>query len=65
MRGVLEAGGVTPDYVEVRDLGFGPAPETGDARLLAAATFGPVRLIDSVGVPVGIGFKNMGEEPGA
>lgn len=65
VRGVLEAGGVTPDYVEVRDLGFGPAPETGDARLLAAATFGPVRLIDSVGVPVGIGFKNMGEEPGA
>ena len=58
VRGVLEAGGVTPDYVEVRDLAFGPAPETGDARLLAAATFGPVRLIDSVGVPVGVGFKN-------
>jgi len=23
-----------------------------------------VRLIDNVGVPVGVGFKNMGEQPG-
>ena len=60
-RGVLEAGGVTPDYVEVRSLSFGPAPERGDARLLTAATFGPVRLIDNVGLPVGVGFKNLGE----
>lgn len=58
-RGVLEAGGVTPDYVELRSTSFGPAPLRGDARLLAAATFGSVRLIDNVGVPVGIGFKNM------
>lgn len=58
-RGVLEAGGVTPEYVELRSLSFGPVPEVGDARLLAAAEFGGIRLIDNVGVPVGVGFKNI------
>lgn len=64
-RGVLEAAGVEPDYLELRSLSFGEAPAVGDARLLAAATFGSVRLIDNVGVPVGVGFKNLGDEPGA
>ena len=58
-RGVLAAAGVTPEYVELRDLAFGPAPETGDARLLAAVQLGQVRLIDNVGLPLGIGFKNV------
>lgn len=48
-----------PDYLELRARDFGPAPEEGDARLLVAATFGGVRLVDNVGVPVGIGFRNL------
>lgn len=63
-RGVLEAAGITPDYLALRSLSFGEAAAVGDARLLAAARFGDVRLIDNVGVPVGVGFKNMGEQPG-
>lgn len=58
-RGVLEAGGVTPAYLELRDLGFGEAPDLGDARLLVAVDFGDAHLVDNVGVPVGIGFKNI------
>lgn len=56
---VLTAAGVQPDYLELRARDFGPAPQEGDARLLVAATFGGVRLIDNVGVPVGIGFRNL------
>ena len=63
-RGVLEAAGITPDYLALRSLSFGAAPAVGDARLLAAARFGDVRLIDNVGVPLGVGFKNMGDQPG-
>ena len=61
-RSVLDAAGVEPEYVEVRGLDFGPAPDAGDARLLVAATIGGVRLIDNVGLPIGIGFKNLPEE---
>lgn len=56
---VLKAAGVQPDYVELRARDFGPVPEEGDARLLVAATFGGVHLVDNVGVPVGIGFRNL------
>lgn len=56
---VLDAAGVQPEYLELRARDFGPAPQEGDARLLVAATFGGVRLIDNVGVPVGIGFRNL------
>ncbi|MDK8552200.1 pantoate--beta-alanine ligase [Corynebacterium pseudodiphtheriticum] len=56
---VLAAAGVQPDYLELRARDFGLAPQEGDARLLVAATFGGVRLIDNVGVPVGIGFRNL------
>lgn len=58
-RGVLTAAGLQPDYLELRARDFGPAPEQGDARLLVAASFGGVRLVDNVGVPVGIGFRNL------
>lgn len=58
-RGVLEAAGLTPDYLELRDLAFNPAPERGDARLLGAVTLGGVHLSDNVGVPVGVGFRNI------
>ncbi|OFP35431.1 pantoate--beta-alanine ligase [Corynebacterium sp. HMSC071B10] len=58
-RGVLAAAGVTPAYLELRDLAMRPAPATGDARLLAAVDLGEVRLIDNVGVPLGVGFKNI------
>ena len=58
-RGVLDAAGVQPAYLELRDLAFGPAPERGDARLLGAVDLGGVRLTDNVGVPVGVGFANL------
>ena len=58
-RGVLAAAGLVPDYLELRDLAFGPAPTRGDARLLGAVTLGGVHLSDNVGVPVGVGFKNI------
>ncbi|MGV3072788.1 pantoate--beta-alanine ligase [Corynebacterium phoceense] len=58
-RSVLGAAGVEPEYLEVRGRDLGPAPEQGDARLLVAATLGGVRLIDNVGLPLGIGFRNL------
>lgn len=58
-RGVLAAAGVEPAYLELRNLAFGPAPSEGDARLLGAVELGGVRLVDNVGVPVGIGFSNL------
>ena len=44
---------------EVRGLDLGDAPETGDARLLVSALIGGVRLTDNVGLPLGIGFRNI------
>lgn len=58
-RGVLEAAGVTPDSLELRGLDMGPAPEVGDARLFVTVTLGDVQLTDNVGLPLGIGFKNI------
>jgi len=59
--GVLEAAGVEPEYLEVRGRDLGGPPAEGDARLLVAATIGGVRLIDNVGLPLGIGFTNIEE----
>lgn len=56
-RGVLAAAGVQPLYLELRDLGFRPAPASGDVRLLGAIAVGGVHLIDNVGLPLGVGFK--------
>ena len=58
---VLSAAGVEPEYLEVRGRDLGNPPAEGDARLLVAATIGGVRLIDNVGLPLGIGFNNIEE----
>ncbi|QGU05552.1 pantoate--beta-alanine ligase [Corynebacterium comes] len=58
-RSVLDTVGVVADYLEVRGLDLGDAPEIGDARLLVSANIGGVRLIDNVGLPLGIGFRNI------
>lgn len=58
-RGVLEAAGVEPAYLELRDLAMREAPDEGDARLLGAVDLGGVRLTDNVGLPLGVGFKHV------
>ena len=58
-RGVLEAAGVTPTYLELRDLAMREAPAEGDARLLGAVDLGGVHLMDNVGLPLGVGFKHV------
>ncbi len=45
---------LTPDYLALRGAGLGPAPESGDGRLLIAACVGTTRLIDNVGVTLGV-----------
>ncbi|MFC0314683.1 pantoate--beta-alanine ligase [Gordonia phosphorivorans] len=53
-RAVLEtAPEIDVDYLELRDRSLGPAPDTGDGRLLIAARLGETRLIDNVGVDIG------------
>ncbi|MEV0250179.1 pantoate--beta-alanine ligase [Nocardia sp. NPDC050712] len=47
-RQVLDAAGIEVDYLELRSTTLGPAPVTGNARLLVAAKVGNTRLIDNV-----------------
>jgi pantoate--beta-alanine ligase len=48
---VLEtAHGIDVDYFELRDPELGPAPVTGEARLLVAGRVGATRLIDNAAV---------------
>ena len=44
---------VAVDYLELRDPALGPAPATGEARLLVAAKVGGTHLIDNVPVLLG------------
>jgi len=45
--------GVHVDYLAVRGVDLGPAPSTGDARVLVAARVGPTRLIDNASLLLG------------
>ena len=45
---------VAVDYLTLRDPGLGPAPVQGMARLLVAARVGTTRLIDNVGLHLGV-----------
>ncbi|HLS77625.1 MAG TPA: pantoate--beta-alanine ligase [Nocardia sp.] len=53
-RSVLDAAeGIELDYLELRSATLGPAPASGNARLLVAAKVGTTRLIDNVPVTLG------------
>ncbi|WP_067844956.1 pantoate--beta-alanine ligase [Nocardia lijiangensis] len=66
-RAVLEAApGVDIDYLEVRSSTLGPAPASGNARLLVAAKVGATRLIDNIAVTLGAsidGHPNLESQP--
>ncbi|MGH3685729.1 MAG: pantoate--beta-alanine ligase [Pseudonocardiaceae bacterium] len=49
---------VVLDYLVLRDPQLGPAPVWGPARLLLAATVGTTRLIDNVGLHLGVPDSN-------
>ncbi|ALG85997.1 pantoate--beta-alanine ligase [Gordonia phthalatica] len=49
---------VRVDYLELYGRGLQEAPDHGDGRLLVAARVGPARLIDNVGVLIGIDLRD-------
>ncbi|MCP2320279.1 pantoate--beta-alanine ligase [Nocardia amikacinitolerans] len=66
-RAVLDAAtGVDVDYLELRSSTLGPAPASGNARLLVAAKVGATRLIDNIAVTLGApidGHPNLVSQP--
>ncbi|WP_421843749.1 pantoate--beta-alanine ligase [Mycobacterium sp.] len=44
---------VEVDYLQLRDVELGPAPDFGPGRLLVAARFGATRLLDNVAIELG------------
>ncbi|MCP2278273.1 pantoate--beta-alanine ligase [Nocardia amikacinitolerans] len=66
-RAVLDAAtGVDVDYLELRSSTLGPAPASGNARLLVAAKVGATRLIDNIAVTLGApidGHPNLESQP--
>lgn len=58
-RAVLDtAPQIQVDYLELRGRGLQEAPDHGDGRLLVAARVGPARLIDNVGVLIGVDLRD-------
>ncbi|MCP2299161.1 pantoate--beta-alanine ligase [Nocardia amikacinitolerans] len=66
-RAVLDAAtSVDVDYLELRSSTLGPAPASGNARLLVAAKVGATRLIDNIAVTLGApidGHPNLESQP--
>ncbi|HEU4347498.1 MAG TPA: pantoate--beta-alanine ligase, partial [Actinoplanes sp.] len=58
-----EGTGVQVDYLALTDPLLGPAPVTGEARLLVAARVGTTRLIDNVPVFLGAGTRSGRTRP--
>lgn len=52
---------VDVDYLQVRDVSLGPAPENGPGRLLVAARLGATRLLDNIAITVGV--SEVTDEP--
>jgi pantoate--beta-alanine ligase len=50
---LAEVPAIDVDYLEVRDSGLGPAPDSGAGRLLVAARLGKTRLLDNVAIDIG------------
>ncbi|HZC92753.1 MAG TPA: pantoate--beta-alanine ligase [Mycobacterium sp.] len=50
---LAEVPAIDVDYLEVRDSGLGPAPDSGAGRLLVAARLGNTRLLDNVAIDIG------------